>query len=439
MKLLLGDCVQKLRDLPVESVDSVVTDPPYDLTAGKRGGSGIKSVNLDSPYGRSRIGTGNGGFMGKDWDSTGVAFLPATWAEALRSLKPGGHLVAFGGPRTYHRMVCAIEDAGFEIRDCLMWVYGQGFPKSLNLDGGLGTALKPAWEPIVLARKPIEGTVEECVTSYGTGALNIDTARVAGETPSVDRREHAVPGESIGATGWVTTARPDSYNKQREGEQLGRWPANLLLSHTSGCVMTGTATAPGRSMNRYTDGVKPFGGGVGHPHESTTLPDEEIEVWECAPGCPVGALGDEARFFYCAKVSQVERNAGCGELEPRFSPTMGNGIGGKEHDPGTATPKQNTHPTVKPIDLMRYLVRLVTPVGGTVLDPFMGSGTTGIAAHLEGRKFIGVEQSEEYMRIAKKRIKFWEEHGEAALVVADAEQARERIKGSGQLDLMDML
>lgn len=382
MKLLLGDCVEKLREIPVESVDSVVTDPPYEIN-----------------------------FMGSRWDNAGVANSVPMWTELRHTLKPGGHLLSFGGTRTHHRMTCAIEDAGFEIRDCLMWIYGSGFPKSKNIKGGLGTALKPAWEPIVLARKPLDGTTEDCVTSYGTGALNIDACRVEGINPSVERRQGKAPGESMGATGWVSTARPSSYSEPREGEDAGRWPANLMLSHTSECAMTGTAMAPGRSMNRYTDGVKPFGGGVGHPHDSTTMPDEEVEVWDCTPDCPIGEIGESSRFFYCAKVIDVERNAG--------------GF--------------NWHPTVKPIDLMRYLVRLVTPVGGTVLDPFMGSGSTGIAAHLEERKFIGIEQDKEYMKIAKKRIKYWQEHGENALAAAVSEQTRERIAATGQLNMMDLL
>ncbi len=178
IELIEGDCREVLKEFADNSIDSVVTDPPYALTTGKKGGSGPKSVNLESPYGRARITTG---FMGKAWDNGDTAFDPAFWADVLRVLKPGGHVLSFGGTRTYHRMACAIEDAGFEIRDQIGWLYGSGFPKSSNQDGeweGWGTALKPAWEPIVVARKPLIGTVAGNLIAYGVGALNIDGCRV---------------------------------------------------------------------------------------------------------------------------------------------------------------------------------------------------------------------------------------------------------------------
>jgi len=345
--LIHGDCLDELKAMPDASVDAIVTDPPYGLS-----------------------------FMGKKWDYD----VPSEeiWAECLRVLKPGGHLLAFAGTRTQHRMAIKIEDAGFEIRDLVMWHYGSGFPKSLDISKALdkaagvertviglhpnpagnkaggnslnmsavgmpdsamitapvtdeakrwegwGTALKPATEIITMARKPFKGTVAANVLQWGTGGINVDGCRVEGEpSPSVERRTHAAPNASTGATGWETPARPASYNEQRPGESIGRWPANLL-------------------------------------HNGS----DEVVV----------QLGSAARFFYCSKTSKRERGEG------------------------------NNHPTVKPLSLMRYLCRLVTPPGGTVLDPFMGSGTTGIAAAEEGFGFIGIEKEQAYYEISQRRI-----------------------------------
>ena len=289
IELLHGDCLERLRELPDCSVDACVTDPPYGLS-----------------------------FMGKAWDYD----VPTVdvWREVLRVLKPGGHLLAFAGTRTQHRMAVQIEDAGFEIRDMIAWVYGSGFPKSRNLDGewrGWGTALKPALEPITVARKPLVATVAGNVELFGTGAINVDGCRVAANDGYT---ENAV-------TQGVSTART-SYDPRQERSTFnpspaGRWPANLI-------------------------------------HDGS---DE-----------PCSLLGDAARFFYCAKASKADRGQG------------------------------NNHPTVKPTELMRYLCRLVTPPGGVVLDPFMGSGSTGKAAVLEGFKFIGIEREAEYLEIARGRI-----------------------------------
>ena len=305
--LYRGDCIEQLANLPNFSVDSIVTDPPYEL-----------------------------GFMGKSWDNAGIAYSVELWGEALRVLKPGGHLLAFGAARTYHRMTCAIEDAGFEIRDSIHWIYGSGFPKSLDVSkaidkaagaerevvgikkrqgrsGGImgsprdieqavtipatipatiwqgwGTALKPAHEPIVVARKPLIGTVAANVLEHGTGALNIDACRI---------------GE------WK------------------RWPANIVFDD-----------------------------------------DAAAEL-------------EEARYFYCAKASKKERNAGLDGFT-------------------------STHPTVKPLALMRYLIRLVTPPGGLVLDPFLGSGTTAVAAILEGFDWKGCEMTDEYWPIIEARTRW---------------------------------
>ena len=317
-----GDCLALMRAMPDASVDAVVTDPPYEL-----------------------------GFMGKSWDASGIAFNPEVWAEALRVLKPGGHLLAFSGSRTYHRMACAIEDAGFQIRDQIMWVYGSGFPKSLNLPGGLGTALKPAHEPICMARKPLDGTVAGTVLKHGTGAINVDGCRVGtgcdkGVWPITRRRHDDVT--------W--TVHPVETDLT-----VGRWPANFM-------------------------------------HDGS---DEAT-----------AGLQDAARFFYCAKASRADREDGCEELPERVPPAVE--CQGREDATGLKSPRagagrtassvRNHHPTVKPTELMRYLCRLVVPPGGLVLDPFTGSGSTGRGAVMEGFRFIGCEQSEEYVAIAQARI-----------------------------------
>jgi site-specific DNA-methyltransferase (adenine-specific) len=310
-------------------VDAVVTDPPYEL-----------------------------GFMGKKWDSSGVAFRPEMWAECLRVMKPGAYLLAFSGTRTYHRMACAIEDAGFEIRDQVQWLYGEGFPKSKNLDGefkGRGTALKPANEPICMARKPLaEATVEANVSGWGTGALNIDAARVP-SGPDHAEKCASVVGLDRGSEhprvyGKAKGPRPDSYN------EAGRWPANVLFD-------------------------------------------------EYAAGLLDGKAPDASRFFYVAKPDDSERNQGL-DAEPKRAAGIKNdsGRGYSERDPYRKIMRENFHPTVKPVDLMSYLIKLVTPPQGVVLDPFIGSGTTGIAAARLGHPFLGCELSPEYLAIAEKRI-----------------------------------
>jgi DNA modification methylase len=385
-----GDCLDVLRTLPDASVDAVVTDPPYELTANKKGGTGTASVNLDSPYGRARIGTGNGsgGFMGKAWDSTGIAFDPELWREALRVLKPGGHLLAFGGTRTWHRLACAVEDAGFEVRDSIAWMHGSGFPKNLDVSkaidahlakvpkaqeaaarnapyrdtrgrqGGLGTALKPAFEPIVVARKPLIGTVAANVLAHGTGALNIDECRIEGEVPQVTQ------GLSSDPSSWEHRTERRLSNPHA----AGRWPANVILDEDqadaldeqSGILTSGkmlpthtTAGVDGRASAYGADAVGGF----------TTM-----ETY--------GDAGGASRFFYTAKADAGER--------PRVD-----GI---------------AHPTVKPLSLMRWLVRLVTPPGGTVLEPFAGSGTTVEACILEGFRCIAIEREADYLPLIVQRI-----------------------------------
>lgn len=311
VSILKGDCRQVMFVLGENVVDSIVTDPPYELTSAR-------------PGGRSEATRGKvmGGFMGMQWDGTGVAFDPETWRQALRVLKPGGYLLAFSGTRTYHRMVVAIEDAGFEIRDQIGWAFGSGFPKSHNGPWG-GTALKPAWEPIVVARKPLVGTVEANWREHGTGALNIDACRV--------------------------------------GDATGRWPANLIHDGSDE-VLHAFPEAPGQQGRARTDGAEQGNNTFGALKHITKHPEPRIDS------------GSAARFFYCAKASKTDRGDG------------------------------NNHPTVKPSSLMRYLCRLVTPDGGLVLDPFMGSGSTLKAAELEGFNAIGIELSPEYIDIARRRI-----------------------------------
>jgi site-specific DNA-methyltransferase (adenine-specific) len=278
------------------------------------------------------------------------------WAvEALRVAKPGAHILVFGGTRTYHRMTCAIEDAGWEIRDCVMWVYGSGFPKSHNLKDewqGWGTALKPAWEPIIVARKPLIGTVAENVLKHGTGAMNIDGCRVGTEQVTINTFDDGMKPFGNGAG--------HAYSSKTV---TGRFPANLIHDGSEEVMRlfpdTGKSTG-GRTIKRKGGGNV----GSGKASEAAWSNDD--------PG--FGDSGSAGRFFYTAKANKSDRG------------------------------KDNIHPTVKPTDLMRYLCRLVTPPNGIVLDPFMGSGSTGKAALLEGFRFVGIELSEEYANIARKRL-----------------------------------
>jgi len=509
-RVLFGSCLDRLKDLADESIDSIVTDPPYEL-----------------------------GFMGKKWDASGIAYNVELWKECLRVLKPGGHLLAFGGTRTYHRMTVAIEDAGFEIRDSIHWVYGSGFPKSLDVSkaidkqryerediykvtawvraardaagisnkdidnafgangmgrhwtdvpptgkqpavptldqiptllevlgvnddavpveirrliwdlngmkgkpgpnwakrevvgsetkarstaskaalptvggktvyetwditvpatdaakqwSGWGTALKPAHEPIVLARKPLTGTVAQNVQEHGTGAINIDGCRIGNET--VGWQGSGRNGESPTA-GASNGGQQGGYNyKGGEARPVaGRWPANIIFDEAAGAELdeqSGIRTSGLMKAGQKTQGYDGPSMGNWKPGEvqSDTYADS----------------GGASRFFYCPKPGKKERNAGLDTLKPRFAPTMGDGIGVKEHNPETETKKQNFHPTVKPVELMRYLCRLITPPGGTVLDPFLGSGTTAVAATLEKFDWVGCEMTKDYLPIIKGRV-----------------------------------
>lgn len=382
VELYHGDCLEVLRGLPSDSIDAIVTDPPYGLTANKKGGTGVASVNLESPYGRARIGTGNGtgGFMGLKWDSD----VPPVevWVECLRVLKPGGHLLAFAGTRTQHRMAVRIEDAGFEIRDMIAWVYGSGFPKSLDVskaidkaagaerekvraqelgytevDGsdpatddarqwqGWGTALKPALEPITVARKPLIGTVAENVLRHGTGGLNIDGCRVPGAKPDTTRgassKQSSMAG-TLGAQGRI------------EDDGTGRWPANLIHDGSDE-VLAAFPQAPGQLARASTSDTQRAGQNA-----------YGVMARGLNGQAPRGDAGSAARFFYCAKASKADRDEGLDALADRIVGMSGAAAAaaarGEHYDNGDGgvnrtKVRKNHHPTVKPTDLMRYLCR----------------------------------------------------------------------------------
>ena len=415
--LRLGDCIEVLKTLPDNSVDSIVTDPPYHLTSivkrfGKEG-SAPAQFGKDGAYSRA-----SKGFMGKEWDGGDIAFRTDVWSECLRVLKPGGHLLAFSHSRTYHRMAVAIEDAGFEIRDQIMWIYGQGFPKSHNIgkaidkiqgnerevvgdnpnhrttsgllelgfqDGresstitkgnsdweGWGTALKPAHEPIVMARKPLsEKSIAENVIKWGTGGINIDECRIPANwederPPSWFNSGKSKSGEPTYGGNLKTLTDSTLGERLNDG---GRFPANIILDEEAGKVLDEQSGERGNGWKKnygkedyeglqYSSSTQQcvFGGGYSGKN---TYSDK----------------GGASRFFYCPKTSKKEKG------------------------------DENNHPTVKPLKLMEYLIKLVTPKGGVVMDCFMGSGSTGVAARNLGFKFIGIEREQEYMDIAKQRI-----------------------------------
>jgi site-specific DNA-methyltransferase (adenine-specific) len=383
-RLITGDAFDELMWLPDNSIDSCVTDPPYALVSvSKRFGADnaapAKSNGPTGVYGRA-----SAGFMGQKWDTGETAFNPAFWAEVLRVLKPGGYVLAFGGTRTYHRLACAIDDGGFEIRDQIGWLYGSGFPKSHNQHDkweGFGTALKPAWEPIVMARKPLIGTVAANLLEWGCGAINVDGCRVEGE-----------PWKAHDATGLAKVkffTNGEAPVVHKEPHNLGRWPANIIHDGSEE-VLAAFPNAKGQQGDVRGD-----------------------EPSECHSGVYSGPRGRQAfgkrsdsgsaaRFFYCAKASKSDRNDGCGELPDQEWRDMGAPVPQRAERP--FLPSKNNHPTVKPTELMRYLCRLVTPPGGVVLDPFMGSGSTGRGAVLEGFGFVGIEMMENYAAIAAARI-----------------------------------
>jgi site-specific DNA-methyltransferase (adenine-specific) len=437
-QIICGDCLKVMPTLAENSVDAIVTDPPYHLTQVSRKGS-PRNNDPQTPFGRHHIG--ERGFMGKTWDGGGISFRPETWAECLRVAKPGAHLACFGGTRTFHRIACAIEDAGWILIDTICWTYGSGFPKSLNIGkvidrkfgaerevvgkyqlpngdewnlkqaeynapqepgaaqkfspgsftasgrrtlditapateaakkwDGYGTALKPAWEPIILAMKPLDGTYAENALKWGVAGLNIDGCRVPTGDDLGRPAVYYTKGDPSKAH---MDVRPWMQRKLDAGEPLrpehpntplGRWPSNF--SHDgSDEIIALFPQSNGQQGDLVNHNKKRNFNGI---------------FGEMAPAVDHlkrGDTGSAARFFYCAKASASERSQG---------------LDGE----------RNGHPTVKPLALMSYLCRLITPRGGLILDPFAGSGSTGKAAIAEGFQFIGIEQELEYVEIAKKR------------------------------------
>jgi site-specific DNA-methyltransferase (adenine-specific) len=435
-----GDVLAVLRELADESVDAVVTDPPYGLEfMGKEWDSFRDS---GSEWSRKRA-------TGKDWkgqerDRPGrlymrsahltctkcgkqkhqhndsvcdptyerVTHAPAQlvayqlwteqWArEALRVLKPGAYLLAFGGTRTYHRLTCGIEDAGFEVRDCLSWLYGSGFPKSLNLPDGRGTALKPAWEPVVWARKPLVGTVAANVARYGTGALNIDAGRIEGakDVPA-SPRQNPSGGKSGGVYGEYA---PPPTDTDGWNPNVGRWPANVALGcacegaqHDNGCAVAlldaqSGELSSGQLLTHHKRGGK------------SQLGTFNIRDRTGEPANWGGDSGGASRFFYAAKASRAEREAwGRLRLDPQ---RRSDGRAKDIENPRLRTSARvNDHPTVKPLALMEWLLKLVVPDGGLVLDPFCGSGTTLVAAKRLNMRALGIDKDERSIEIAQQRV-----------------------------------
>ena len=393
MLLLNGDCIEQMQKLIDDGVqvDSIITDPPYHLTSiVKR----YSKENSAPPTSKSMGGAFvrvSKGFMGKEWDGGDIAFRPETWELALKLLKPGGYILAFSASRNYHRMAVAIEDAGFEIRDQMMWLYGSGFPKSLNLGNGWGTALKPAHEPIVMARKSLEGTNKQNMEKYGVGGINIDGCRIEGEVKhppnNPDFRDAAKQAMAKGGVDKLSFGQDrDAPIKRKTTNRKSRSKDGVWTDGNSGMKAEGSQFADADQKGRFPANV--MHGGL------------ETE-W--------------AKYFYCPKVSKAERNQGLEDFPVKKS----KGGGGTSNDTwyeddvnsasgkfgSEKAPSKNTHPTVKPQELMKYLCRMVTPKGGTVLDIFMGSGSTGMAAKDEGFDFIGIERDKEYFKIAEKRIK----------------------------------
>ena len=427
-----ADCLDALRNMPDCSVDAIVTDPPYGLS--QHSSADIQKA-LTSWLAGDEYKHGKAGFMGKSWDS--FVPSPSVWRECFRVLKHGGHILCFAGSRTQDLMSIALRLAGFECRDTVMWVYGSGFPKSLDVSKaidkaagaerekvrvkprpessgtmvgssdtrpwieksrelgyhevagnipateaarqwqGWGTALKPAYEPVLLFRKPLSGTVAENVLTHGTGALNIDGCRVGAESTVLIQG-----GAEIGFHGG--NFEPGLVT----GSDAGRWPANLIHDGSEEVLAEFPETTSGARNGKRSASS----GGIGTFHET----ERDTGRFFAAD------TGSAARFFYCAKASKRDRDEGLNGFAPEARPTMGNDIGGQ---PDQSKPNNlNIHPTVKPTNLMRYLCRLITPPGGVILDPFMGSGSTGKAAMLEGFCFIGIEQSPEYFAIARTRI-----------------------------------
>ena len=405
----------ELENLADNSVDSIVTDPPYELN-----------------------------FMNKAWDNSGVAFQADTWRHCLRVLKPGGYLLAFGGSRTFHRIACAIEDAGFEIRDTIMWLYGSGFPKSLNIGlsvdkkggvenksgiirkgvgnnntysrgtfaeeyeeriaqnewSGFGSTLKPSYEPVIMARKPCDGTLTDNVLKWGVGGLNIDECRVENTTEDLGRNNN------VKSYGGVTIGNSSTPPLDQRGRIEGRFPANTIFTYDD------------TDFDEVCGGL-PSGGQNGSITKRYDMNNQVYgDYGKCNLWQAYNDSGSAARYFYCAKANLRDREEGCEKLEygllhrSRPDKDPDNPTGLNVDSDFAPVRRKNTHTTVKPTALVQYLIRLVTPRGGTILDPFMGSGSTGKAAFYENfdrnadYKFIGIEMTAEYLPIAAARIEF---------------------------------
>lgn len=439
VELILGDCLDVLKTLDANSIDSIVCDPPYGLS-----------------------------FMGKDWDHgvPGVAF----WEAALRVAKPGAMLLAFGGTRTFHRLTVAIEDAGWEIRDCLMWLYGSGFPKSHDISkaidkaagiegewvehpqyanrngngaasiygqtnemngrrhvykstsevaqqfNGWGTALKPAYEPIIMAMKPLDGTFANNALVHGVAGLNIDQCRIGTEPAYTDRPRgpHSPLISQLNGHGTLSSGGN------------GRWPANLLLDEEAARLLDEEAA---RLLDEMSGALT-----SGKPGTRTFTTDKTFAGIRPmgVPETGYGDTGGASRFFYCAKASKRDRDEGLEGMELREAHKMSGDeciAEGRTAAKGKAMAR-NHHPTVKPTALCRYLVRLVTPPGGTVLDPFLGSGSTLKAATIEGFDGVGIELDAEYLEIARRRIEAVQPDAQPALL-----EVAERRIAEAQLQL----
>jgi DNA modification methylase len=470
--LRTGDCIEVMKTLPDNSVDSVVTDPPYGI---RFMGAAWDGADIEKRHAVRANALSEDGFAGATGGHKSISaeagkyeLTPAAmrsfqnfseaWArEAFRVLKPGGHLLSFSSARTYHRMVCGIEDAGFEVRDQIMWVFGSGFPKSLDVSKaidkaagaeravvgskfglpgyrtgatggnevygtglangdakceitapatseaqqwqGWGTALKPAHEPICVARKPLDkgNTVAANVLHWGTGALNIDACRVETESGGRPLREVAALRDDYEYAGNALAGRVDGSlgsSKAVGSTDTGRWPANLIHSgEPEVLALFPDSSVTGKRSEASQVATVAGTNWLADNHKSTEYTD----------------AGSAARFFYCAKASKKDRDEGLDGFEAKDREARYSSI--QDARPHTAEgyeyhreKRANTHPTVKPVDLMKYLCRLVTPPGGVVLDPFMGSGSTGKAAALEGFRFIGIDLDPAYVEISRARI-----------------------------------
>lgn len=461
-KIINGDSLVELDKLEDNSIDACITDPPYEL-----------------------------GFMGKKWDATGIAYNVELWKKVWRVLKPGAYLLAFGGTRTYHRICCAIEDAGFEIRDCIMWLYGSGFPKSMNIGlavdkrngvesevvginksvqdlkevgkitghkmtfgqegtencarkdvpilkaknewNGWGTCLKPAYEPIIVARKPVEESVINNVLKYGVGGINIDECKVGNETVSI----HNAPKGTFAGGDYNRGSDTESYR-----DSTGRFPANVILTYDES------------DYDEVCGNMPDSKGSQGQAFSKDDYEERETATsFTRGDFIPYNDDGSACRYFYCAKASKKDRDNGLiwfdskttGELqggrkEGSAGSIMKNADGTTRVNPyaGTGAPKKNIHPTVKPVDLMQYLVRLVSPKGSVILDIFNGSGSTGKAVAFENRereadyKYIGIELDPEYCKISESRI----DYAVNQYVYDVQEEIQENAK-KGQLSLFD--